>query len=107
MFNTRVTSAGGCYVYYLPSSNTLFLENDGGTGTLTPTVTPGTSQQVSNSQCILKGSGSSVSQSGNNLSLSVALTFSGTFTGQKNVYLFALGKTNLNSGWIQKGTWTP
>jgi hypothetical protein len=49
---------------------------------------------------------SSFSTSGNNLTLSVALTFTGTFTGSKNVYLYATGNNGLNSGWVQKGTWT-
>jgi hypothetical protein len=39
--------------------------------------------------------------------LSVALTFTGTFTGPKNVYLYAMGNNGLNSGWVKKGTWTP
>src|SRR6202034_3101370 len=50
--------------------------------------------------------GSSFSTSGDNLTLNVALTFSGTFTGSKNVYMYARGKTT-NSGWVTEGTWIP
>ena len=52
------------------------------------------------------GTGSSFSAAGNNPTLDVNLTFSGTFVGLKNVYLYADGET-ANSGWVLKGTWTP
>ena len=106
LFNTSATFSAACFVIYSPGPNQLFLYNDAGTG-LSAAVTPGSSAQVSNSQCTLKGTGSSFSKSGNNLTLSVALTFTGKFSGQKKVYLYAWGNNNLNSGWLQKGTWTP
>ena len=106
LFNTSVTAANACYVYYSPGSNLMSLYNDAGTAFLSPKVTPGSAVTVSNSQCTLNGTGSSFSTSGNNLTLNVNLTFSGTFVGQKNVYLYTNGKT-ANSGWVLKGTWTP
>src|ERR1700730_10391197 len=106
LFNTSVTASAACFVRYSPGPNQLFLYKDAGTG-LSAAVTPGSSAQVSNSQCTLSGTGSSFSKSGNNLTLSIALTFSGTFTGQKNAYLYAAGNNGLNSGWVLKGTWTP
>ena len=106
LFNTAVSGPHSCYVFYYPSSNLLYLENDGDTG-LTAGVTPGSSGHVSNSQCTLAGAGSSSSVSGNNLTVKAALTFSGTFTGQKNVYLRADESNGTTSGWVQKGAWTP
>jgi hypothetical protein len=106
LFNASVTSIAACFVSYSPGTNQLFLYNDAGTGT-SAAVTPGSAVQVSNSQCTLSGTGSSFSKSGNNLTLRVALTFTGTFTGQKKVYLYAWGNTGLSSGWVQKGTWMP
>jgi hypothetical protein len=106
LFNASLSAYAGCYVSYSPGSNQLFLYNNAGTG-LSTAVTPGTAGTVSNSQCTLSGTGSSFSTSGNNLTLSVALTFTGTFTGTKNVYGYATGNNGLNSGWVQKGTWTP
>ena len=105
LFNTSVGASSACFVIYTPGTNQLYLYNDAGTA-LTGGVTPGSGGQVSNSQCTLAGNGSSLSTSGNNLTLNAALTFTGTFAGPKNVYLYAVGKTS-NSGWIQKGTWTP
>ena len=106
LFNTSATSSAACFVSYSPGPNQLFLYNDAGTG-LSAAVTPGSATQVSNSQCTLKGTGSSFSKSGNDLTLKVALTFTGKFAGQKKVYLYAWGNNGLNSGWLQKGTWTP
>ena len=36
----------------------------------------------------------------------IALTFAGTFVGEKNVYLEAKGAIS-SSGWAKKGTWMP
>jgi hypothetical protein len=105
LFNAAISAVNGCYVYYYPASNLMYLENNGGTG-LTAGIAPGSTSTVSNSQCTLAGTGSSYTPSGNDATLVVALTFSGTFTGSKNVYLMAVGET-LNSGWVLKGTWTP
>jgi hypothetical protein len=62
---------------------------------------------ASNSQCTLNAGSSSVAMAGNNLTLNVALTFSGTVAGAQNVYLYASGYSGLSSGWVKKGTWTP
>ena len=84
------------------------LLSDTGSGYLTPTVTPGSSGSVANSQCTVNGTGSSTGTSGNNLTLNLSLTFAATFTGAQNVYLQAVGKTaNSNSGWVLDGTYTP
>jgi sugar lactone lactonase YvrE len=106
LFNTSISAAGACYVYYYPVSNLLYLENDSGTAA-SAGVTPGSSAQVSNSQCTLTAAGSSTSISGNNLTLNIALTFSATYLGAKNVYLYASSEGGANSYWVQKGAWTP
>jgi streptogramin lyase len=105
LFNSSLNMSGGCVISYTPANNKLHLYNDAGTG-LSPGVTPGSVGSASNSQCTLAGTGSSFGTSGNVLTLNVALTFSGTFIGSKNVYLSGLGQT-ASSGWVQKGTWLP
>jgi hypothetical protein len=75
-------------------------------------VTPGSAAQVSNGQCTLMGAGSSISIAGNELTLNAALTFNESFLTQKNVYLSATENSwpqnsLANTGWVQKGTWTP
>jgi subtilase family serine protease len=106
LFNSTVSAAHACYVIYYPGPDVLYLENDGGTG-VSAAVTPGSATQVSNSQCTLAGTGSSYSFTGNTGTLNVALTFSGTFLGVNNGYLYASETNGTGSGWVQKGTWTP
>jgi DNA-binding beta-propeller fold protein YncE len=104
--NTSQTSANGCYVYYQPQGNHLYLSNNAGTAWMTPALTPGVAGTASNSQCTLNAASSSVGSAGDNLTVSVALTFSATFLGLKNVYLYAAGLSGKNSGWVKEGTWT-
>jgi len=85
----------------------LSLRNDAGARFLTPALTPGGSGTVSNSQCTVSASGTSVNQSGNSLTLNVALTFSNIFTSPVNVYLYSANSSGQNSGWVNAGSWTP
>jgi subtilase family serine protease len=105
LMNTAISAANGCYLFYNPANGELSLENNAGNG-LSGSVTPGSASSVSNSQCTLYGTGSSVSTSGNNMTVTYKLTFTSTFTGSKNIYLLA-GDNEGSSNWIQKGTWTP
>jgi RHS repeat-associated protein len=93
-----------CYASYDPVPNTLYLQNDAGTAWLGP-VTPGTTATLQNSQCVLNAANSSVTSSGNNLTVSIALTFQPAFNGIKYQYVYA-SSTNYNSGWQTEGTWT-
>ncbi len=111
LLNKSVNPAHACYVLYYRYDNTLYLENDGGSG-YAGGITPGSAGQVSNGQCTLSGAGSSVSVDGNNLTLNAALTFSGSFTGSKEVYLLATGNrwpdnVSASTGWVVEGSWTP
>ena len=105
--NTSQIGANACYVYYQPQANLLYLSNNAGTAWMTPGLTPGVAGTASNSQCTLNAGSSSVATSGNNLTLNVALTFSGTFVAPQHVYLYAAGLSGQNSGWFSEGTWTP
>ena len=71
-------------------------------------LTPGSSSSISNSQCTLAGTGTSVTTSGNTLTINFAITFGSTFTGSKNVYMEAINSSgSMSSGWTEEGTWTP
>ena len=93
-------------MYYQPQGNHLYLANNAGAW-MTPALTPGVAGTASNSQCTLNAGSSSVTTSGNDLTLNVALTFSSTFVGTKNVYLYAAGFSGQSSGWVKEGTWVP
>jgi FG-GAP-like repeat/Beta-propeller repeat len=104
--NSTQTGTNACYVYYQPQGNHLYLANNAGAW-ITPALTPGVAGTASNNQCTLNAASSKVVLSGNNLTLTVALSFTGTFVGTKNVYLYATGYSGLSSGWVKEGTWTP
>ena len=104
--NSSRSSANACYVYYEPQGNHLYLANNAGAWIM-PALTPGVAGTAANSQCTLNAASTSVTMAGNNLTLTVALTFNGAFVGPKNVYLYAAGVSGQNSGWVTKGAWTP
>jgi hypothetical protein len=105
--NTTQSSTNACYVAYYPQKNLLFLYNDAGVWNPPAGLTPGTAGTVSSPVCTLNGGASSVSSAGNDLTLNVALSFSNTFEGLQNVYLYATGLSGQNSGWVNEGAWTP
>ena len=105
--NTTQSGANACYLYYQPQGNHLYLANNAGNAWMTPALTPGVAGTASNSQCTLNAGSSSVTPAGNNLTLSVALSFASTFVSTRNVYLYAAGLSGRNSGWVAEGTWTP
>ncbi len=94
-----------CWVRYVGSNQSLYLQNDAGSALLGP-VQPGGSQTVSNSQCTLSGVGSSVT-SGETLTLTMNLTFAPGYVGSKNLYMYTQTKENVSSGWGSYGTWIP
>ena len=102
--NHTLSVANGCYVFFIPSSNSLYLTNDAGTAWQGP-ITIGQKTTVQNSQCTVSASTSSSSGSGNNLTLSLALTFLPAFAGAKDIYAEVYDGI-LDSGWVQLGTFT-
>ena len=64
---------------------------------------PGT-RIAQNSQCTITGAGSSVSGSGNTLTVTLAMTFAPSFAGNKVVYA-AARQDPASSPWLAVGTW--
>jgi hypothetical protein len=104
-FSATFAFGNACYSYYDRNANALWLLNDAANGWLGP-ITPSTASALQNSQCSLSGAGSSVSGSGNNLTVNFALTFKAPFAGAKNVYMCPLDNSGASSNWQQRGTWT-
>jgi hypothetical protein len=103
--NGSLSGAQACYLRYDRPANRLWLVNDAGNQFMGP-ATPGVAGTLSNSQCSVNVASASVTGSGNTLTLSVPLTFTGAFAGAKNVYLWATSTGGQNSGYQQRGTWT-
>jgi len=109
LINSALDGRQACYVAFVPSganSGSVYLVDNAGDagGPYSGMLLPG-SGTVSNSQCSISGAGSSVAASGNALTLTLAITFTGSFTGNKVFYLSAQDKTPGNSGWQALGTW--
>jgi len=109
LINNALDGRHACYVAFVPSgasSGSVFLVDDAGDagGPYSGMVLPGNGT-VQNSQCSISGANSSVSGSGNTLTLTLAVTFSASFSGNKVAYLSAQDISSNNSGWQALGTW--
>lgn len=106
LFDSRVNGINACFIEYNPVVRTFRLMNNAATA-WSNTVIAGGSGSIGNSQCSLTASGSGSSGGGNFLDVSVALTFSAGFTGQRNLYgNVVMSLSGLTSGYTQVGTWT-
>jgi hypothetical protein len=105
LFQTTITGVNACWVQYTRASNIIDLVADSGSGYAGLAIlgSPGTLQ---NNQCAVDTAASSVSFSGNNMTLSAAITFKAGFSGAKNVYMGVFTNANITSGWQMKGVWT-
>ena len=108
LINSSLDGIGACWVAFAPAtafSGYLYLVDDAGDGGYasgSPLALP-SSDSLHNSQCTISGTGSSVSASGNTLTLTLAITFASSFSGNKVFYTAAAGSSN--SGWQALGTW--
>ena len=102
LINSGNTPANGCQIQYR-APNAVYLANDAGTAWLGP-VNVRTISALQNSQCSINPASSSVSGSGKNLTLNLAVSFKPAFAGAKNIYLQA-NDANGGSGWQQLGSW--
>ena len=98
------TSANSCLVYYDRLAGVLRLINNGGTGWIAAAL--GDSGTLQNSQCSIALAGTSASLSGTTLTLRLALTFSSTYGGAKNIYMYGASRAGVTSGWQTRGSWT-
>jgi hypothetical protein len=97
-----------CYVAFTPngqSSGSVFLVDDAGDagGPFSGMVIPGNSA-VNNSQCSISGVGTTASGSGNGFTLTLPITFTPGFSGNKVVYMAAQNGAG-SSGWFPLGVW--
>ncbi len=101
--NATLAVNRACYLFYVRGPNELFLASD--TGVWQGPLTVGVSGTLGNSQCTVNAGASSASASGNNLTVSLALSFTSSFAGAKNIYSEVQNAT-LDAGWVQLGAWT-
>jgi hypothetical protein len=102
--NDVLYSMNACAVTYETSTGLLYLyKDDFTTGYTSGTI--GSNATLSNSQCSINLSRVTATASGNNLVLSIPVTFTAIFAGTKNIYLRATNSTSV-ADYTQMGTWT-
>jgi hypothetical protein len=106
LINGQFSVSGGCYLFINRAGGAIYLTNDAGTAWTGPVVA-GQSGTLQNSQCAVSAAGSSISGSGGNLTVNLALTFQAAFKGSKGVYVEVYEAPGADSGWQQRGSWTP
>jgi hypothetical protein len=104
VINSTLTSSSACYFQYHPNTNALYLANDQGTNWFGP-LTLGSANSVQNSQCIISGTGSTISLSGNAATFTVNITFKPAFAGHRSIYVLGFDRAGLNTGWVTLGSW--
>lgn len=104
--NNGLSVPNGCVAYYVQPANALYLINDAGSAFIGPIV-PGSTSALSNGQCTIQGQGSSVTGTGNTLSLVLSISSKTVFKGVKAICGFASDNGGFVSGWQSLGTWTP
>jgi hypothetical protein len=107
LVNSAIDGRHACYIAYVPagaSTGAVDLVDDAGDagGPYSAFMIPGTGT-ASNSQCSIAGTGATVTASGNNLTLTLPITFTTAFAGNQIVFLAARSNTQ-NSGWQAVGT---
>ncbi|SPF42106.1 hypothetical protein SBA4_2880001 [Candidatus Sulfopaludibacter sp. SbA4] len=107
LINSSLSASSACYIQYDPYWNGLYLFLDNGSPPSTP-GTVGAAGTVSNSQCTVDLSRSSVTRSGNSVVLSVFIDFQPSFaSSQRTAWTGAVDRANTSSGWLQLGAWNP
>ncbi len=100
LINRALDGGNACYIAYSQPAGILFLVKDGGPNEgLSDPLVLGSNATVSNSQCTIRGTGSSAVGSGNNLTLTLNISFSASFTGSRVIYTAARDNGSGNSGW--------
>ncbi len=102
-----VSASGGaqmaCFVHYNVAGNSFFLFNDTADGGQWLAPGAGVAQ---NSQCVLKGSGSSATLSGTDLTVTVEVEFLDGFAGSKSVYMITQDRDGNAAPARLLGSWT-
>ena len=104
LFAPTLDTTNACSLVYDRTRNTISLAYDNPANGSAP-LTPGSSTVVSNQQCTLRGANTTVAAGATSLVITLDLAFNATFSGAKNVYLYA-AESSSNSGWVTVGGWT-
>lgn len=104
LINSALIGSSACYIAYSQPLGVLYLVNDGGVNVgLSAALSLGGTGSVSNSQCTISSAGSSAVAAGNSLVLTLNVTFTPNFMGNKVVFLAGQSVADASSGWKTAG----
>lgn len=105
LVNQNLNAVEACYLAVAPAAKAIYLVDDHGDGGGPfATITLPSTGTASNSQCTINGTGSSITNSGNILTLVLNMSFSPSFGGNRVFYIAARNNTTGNSGWQAVGS---
>jgi len=108
LINQSIDGRKACYLAYSASANLLFLvddQGDAGGPFAGGMLLNGANTGIQNGQCAVNGSGSSVSYAANTLILTLNITFTSSFNGNRVIYAAGRDRTEKNNtGWQAAGT---
>ena len=104
LINNEVDGRNACWFYYDVTMNKLSLASDDIRNWKYRSLR--TRRKLENSQCSIIPREVQVNRRGNELVLTVPVTFKRNFGGRKNLYLYAIDTKDAFSDYLQKGTWT-
>ena len=105
LINAAIDGRGACYIAYYQPGNEIYLFPDNGDGSQANHIALTGSNTLSNSQCTVSAQGSSVIASGSQLTVTLSLSFSSTFTGSKGVWMAVQSSNGQVSEWQGLGQW--
>ncbi len=104
LFGPALVAEDSCFVVYDRNRKSIQLEWDNVMGAEIKPIS--SSDTLQNSQCSIGAA--SVTTTEFSTSITLDITFKKAFFGPKNIYMYgADGDGSINTGWVQKGTWTP
>ena len=104
LFASALVPQNSCFVVYDRNRGTIQLEWDSALGNDIKLI--GSSATLQNSQCMIRAA--SVTATAFSTAITLDIAFKPGFNGLKNIYMYgADGDGSINTGWVQKGTWTP
>ncbi|SPF37825.1 conserved exported hypothetical protein [Candidatus Sulfopaludibacter sp. SbA4] len=110
LVNNFIDGRQACYLAYAAATNSLLLVDDSGDagGPFAGSMTlNGSAATIQNSQCSVNGTGSSAVKNGNNLTLTLNITFKSPFAGNHIVWVAGRDAAGANNtDWQAVGTTT-
>ena len=97
LFSTTLQWPNSCYLSYTAGGNQLSLLSDGADHWISGQ--PGATGTLSNSQCSVNLSATTVTASGNTLTIAPTITFTPAFRPGVHIYMYAADVPGMNSGW--------